>query len=166
MEYRLGNKNDLNDIVELIRGAVSLMESQGIYQWDEIYPAPYDFEEDINNQTLYVACDEGKIAAIYVISRECDEAYNNCQWTGNDEDAYILHRFCVCADYQNRGIGRMVLCHVEDQIKSMGYKTIRLDVFTKNPYALRLYERNGYEQRGYADWRKGRFYLMEKAIDK
>ena len=27
-----------------------------------------------------------------------------------------------------------------------------------------LYEKNGYIKRGYADWRKGRFWLMEKKL--
>jgi len=57
-----------------------------------------------------------------------------------------------------------VLLHIEEQIKNMGYLSIRLDVFSENPYALKLYEKNGYEKRGHADWRKGRFFLMEKTL--
>ena len=46
----------------------------------------------------------------------------------------------------------------------MGYESVRLDVFTKNPFAQKLYRNNGYKVRGYADWRKGRFDLMEKEL--
>jgi len=53
---------------------------------------------------------------------------------------------------------------IESQIKNRGYDSIRLDVFTKNPYAQRLYRNNGYEVRGFAEWRKGRFDLMEKHL--
>ena len=49
-------------------------------------------------------------------------------------------------------------------LKDMGYNAVRLDTFTENPFAQRLYRHNGYESRGYADWRKGRFDLMEKAL--
>ena len=46
----------------------------------------------------------------------------------------------------------------------MGYNSVRLDTFTQNPFAQKLYRHNGYESRGYADWRKGRFDLMEKKL--
>ena len=52
--YRLGTKHDLDAICLLIQRAINEMESHGIYQWDEIYPAREDFEEDIEKQTLYL----------------------------------------------------------------------------------------------------------------
>ena len=61
-------------------------------------------------------------------------------------------------------VGKAVLQHVEEQVKNMGYNSIRLDTFTKNPFAQRLYLHSGYESRGYAGWRKGRFDLMEKKL--
>jgi len=73
-------------------------------------------------------------------------------------------RLCVSADSQNKGIGSKLLAHIEEQVKNMGYSSVRLDVFSENPYALKLYEKNGYEKRGHADWRKGRFFLMEKTL--
>ena len=46
----------------------------------------------------------------------------------------------------------------------MGYQSIRLDVFSENPFAQKLYRKNGYVTRGSAEWRKGRFDLMEKIL--
>ena len=34
----------------------------------------------------------------------------------------------------------------------------------ENSFAQKMYRHNGYEAREYADWRKGRFDLMEKAL--
>ena len=48
--------------------------------------------------------------------------------------------------------------------KDMGYDAIRLDVFSLNPYARRLYEKNGFIKRGHAHWHMGEFYLMEKIL--
>ena len=165
MEYRLAEKSDIDDVVKLVKAAIVQMEADGIYQWDDIYPAKEDFINDIEKKSLYLAIDSKKLAAIYVISAESDEAYKNAVWENNDESAYILHRFCVSPDYQNKGIGKEVLAHIETQIYEMGYKSIRLDVFTENPYAQKLYRKSGYIVRGYADWRKGRFELMEKKIE-
>jgi len=164
MQYRLGTKEDLNEICFLIGKAIELMKKQGIDQWDDLYPTRKDFSDDIDKNTLYVAVENDKIIAIYVINQECDKEYHEWKWKNPDESACIIHRLCVSPDYQNKGIGTKVLSHIEDQIRSMGYLSIRLDVFSENPYALKLYEKNGYEKRGYADWRKGRFFLMEKTL--
>ena len=164
MEFRLGTTQDLGLVCLLIKDAIAEMEKNGIYQWDEVYPARSDFEEDIKNNNLYVVFDEDMLIAFYVISGEYDEQYNNAEWKCEADSAYILHRFCVSPKVQNRGIGKKILWHIEHQIKDMGYKSVRLDTFTENPFAQKLYRHNGYESRGYADWRKGRFDLMEKKL--
>ena len=164
MEYRLGRLEDIDKITNLISDAIKEMELNGIHQWDEIYPTKEDFLDDISKSNLYVVMDEEKLAAIYVISSESDDAYTKVNWQYPNETAYILHRFCVSPHYQNKGLGKQLLMHIETQIREMGYQSIRLDVFTENPYAQKLYRHNGYEARGYVDWRKGRFELMEKYI--
>lgn len=163
MNYRLGTMQDVDDICQLVSDAIAEMERHEIYQWDEIYPARIDFEEDIKSGNLYVVHEGDDLAAFYVISDESDEQYGNANWQFGDS-YYVLHRFCVSPNMQNKGVGKKVLLHIEDQIKDMGYNAVRLDTFTENPFAQRLYRHNGYESRGYADWRKGRFDLMEKAL--
>ena len=162
MHYRLATIDDLPDICNMIEAAKHLMSEQGIEQWDDIYPAYEDFEEDIKKKTLYVAMHDDLLAAIYVISEECDDEYLKCNW--ENKKPCIIHRFCVSPAMQHNGIGAKVLGHIETQLIEDGYDSVRLDVFTQNPYALRLYEKNGYVKRGHADWRKGRFLLMEKRI--
>ncbi|WP_026529020.1 GNAT family N-acetyltransferase [Butyrivibrio sp. VCD2006] len=164
MNYRLGTHKDLDGICTLIKDAIVEMEKHDIYQWDEIYPTREDFKEDIDNNNLFTVYDEDKLVAFYVISGECDDQYKNAKWEFADDSAYILHRFCVSPKVQNKGVGKAVLLHIEDQVKDMGYESMRLDTFTQNPFAQRLYRHNGYEARGYADWRKGRFDLMEKKL--
>lgn len=164
MEYRLGTTYDIDDVFSLLSDAIAEMEKHGIYQWDEIYPARSDLKKDIQDKNLYVVFDEDMLIAFYVISGECDEQYGNAEWKYDDSSAYILHRFCVSPKVQKQGVGKAVLQYVENQIKEMGYESVRLDAFTKNPFAQKLYRHNGYETRGYADWRKGRFDLMEKHL--
>ncbi len=66
--------------------------------------------------------------------------------------------------FPKKGIGKQVLKHIEEQAAELSYTSVRLDVYTQNPYALKLYLHSGYEERGFADWRKGRFMLMEKTL--
>ena len=116
----------------------------------------------MEQNTLYVVLEEDTLAAVYAISEECEDAYLTCDW--ENEKPCVIHRLCVSPDYQNRGIGRLVLDRIEKQLFEKGYDSVRLDVFSENPYALRLYEKNGYCRRGHADRRKGRFFLMEKKL--
>lgn len=164
MRCRLGTKDDIDAIVHLVSDAIKEMELHGIYQWDEIYPTAGDFAEDIKKNNLYVAEEKKELIAVYVISGESDDAYKSAEWKCPDETAYILHRFCVSPKFQGKGIGKQLLLEIESQIRDMGYDSVRLDVFTKNPYAQRLYRHNGYEARGIAAWRKGYFDLMEKRL--
>ena len=106
---------------------------------------------------MYVAEENEKIIALYVISDEADEAYHYAEWKYPNETSLVLHRFCLSPGFQNRGIGKKVLMKIESQIKNKGYDSIRLDVFTKNPYAQRLYRNHGYEVCGFAEWRKRTF---------
>ena len=117
MNFRLGITQDLDSVCMLIKDAIVEMEKNGIYQWDEIYPARSDFEEDIKNNNLYVVFDEDILIAFYVISGECDEQYNNAEWEYESDSAYVLHRFCVSPKVQNRGIGKKVLLHMNNKLK-------------------------------------------------
>lgn len=53
---------------------------------------------------------------------------------------------------------------IEDILQKEGIRSIRLDVFSQNPYALKMYEALGYQKVGGASWRKGLFYLLEKKL--
>ncbi|MDE5781539.1 MAG: GNAT family N-acetyltransferase, partial [Lachnospiraceae bacterium] len=77
---------------------------------------------------------------------------------------YIIHRLCVNPLYQNKGIGRKTMQYIEKILRDRDVQAIRLDVFSKNSYAIKLYEHMGYSKVGLANWRKGEFYLMEKYI--
>lgn len=100
-----------------------------------------------------------------MINQECDEQYLNGRWKYPNSRYYVVHRLCVNPIFQNRGIGMKTMIHIENELKKIGIDTIRLDAFTLNPYALKMYKRLGYSKVGIANWRKGKFYLMEKRIN-
>lgn len=162
IQYRIAVLEDLNEICSLFDSAIDTMIQNNIFQWDEMYPTEKDFQTDIDRKQLYVGMAEGRIAVVYVVNQECDEQYVNGDWKYAGEPYYIIHRMCVHPDFQNQGIARLTLLHIEEQLISWGIHVIRLDAFSENPYALKLYGNLGYAKVGCADWRKGRFYLMEK----
>lgn len=164
LHYRKATLDDLNEICLLVAQAIAQMERQGIHQWDELYPTREDFAGDIRSGALYTACKDGEIVGIYTINQVSDEAYSRCSWDGAEETACIVHRLCVSPGHQGKGMGKLILSQIESQARTMGFASIRLDVFTQNPCSQRLYSHSGYAPRGYASWRKGRFLLMEKAL--
>lgn len=164
MFYRLAEESDIDNIGKLIKAAICSMEEQRIFQWDDIYPAKEDFLVDIQKQQLYVGVLDDDIAVVYAVNEEYDKAYENGRWKYPDCTYRIIHRLCVNPIYQNQGIAKDTLSYIEKELHKCNVEAIRLDVFSKNPFALALYRNAGYEEVGFADWRKGRFYLMEKLL--
>lgn len=162
--FRKAEIADLEEVYGLVKDAAAHMEKQNIMQWDELYPTRDDLLTDIEEDQLTVGMIERNIVVIYVLNQESEAEYANGNWQQPDEPYFVIHRLCVSPAFQNKGIARQTLLQIERTLKASGIHAIRLDVFTQNPFALRLYERLGYEKTGYADWRKGRFLLMEKYI--
>ena len=164
MIYRLAEESDVEEICDLVKNAIVNMERNNIFQWDNIYPTKEDFLSDIKKRQLFVGLLNEEISVLYVINKECDRAYESGKWKYPDCEYRIIHRLCVNPKYQNRGIAKDTLLYIEQVLKKQGVRAVRLDVFSKNPYALSLYLNNGYAKTGSVEWRKGRFFLMEKYL--
>lgn len=161
---RLADKRDLENVLFIFKSAIELMKIQNIPQWDEIYPNETVLSEDILKKQLYIMNIDEKTASIFVLNKECDNEYKNGNWEFPNAEYTVVHRLCVNPKLQNQGIGKLTMRFAEKIAKDMGAETIRLDCFTKNPFAFSMYRKLGYKVTGYADWRKGRFYLMEKLL--
>lgn len=165
IEYKIACLDDLKEICMLVNNAINTMIMQNILQWDNLYPNEEVLREDIIKQQLYVGIVDNHIAVIYVLNQDCDEAYKNGKWKYEYKPYYVVHRLCVNPLFQNKGIAQLTMQHIEKELLLLGITSIRLDAFTKNPYALKLYDKLGYSKVGYANWRKGKFYLMEKYLE-
>lgn len=164
LQIKKAVNTDIEEICTLIKNAIVTMESNGIHQWDEVYPAKEDFLADFNDGNLYVGIVEDKIAVVFVLNKCQDEAYFSADWTYTGDKFCIIHRLCVNPEFQNQGIAGQTLKYIEEKLIREGIKAIRLDVFTQNPFALRLYEKAGFSKTGTANWRMGKFILMEKIL--
>lgn len=164
MQFRKAVPSDLENIVAVFRSAVKTMEDSHIFQWDQLYPNREDFQEDIAGNHMYVGEEDGELCAVFVLNREVDEQYVKGSWEYVGEDYVVLHRLCVNPVFQNRGIGTATVKYLEKLAEREGCKAVRLDVFSGNPYALKMYHALGYHIVGEVRFRKGRFYLMEKLL--
>ena len=54
MNIRKASSADVNAVFNFVQAAISKMISQGIFQWDELYPTKEDFITDAQNNQLYI----------------------------------------------------------------------------------------------------------------
>ena len=166
IKFRLGKNEDLDIIVKVFEKVIYELGKEGIYQWDSLYPNEEVLKSDLEKKQLYVGIYDGKIVSIYVLNQECDEQYKNGHWQYENASFYVVHRLCVNYDFQHKGIGKKTMIHIENELRNKNIETIRLDTFSENIYAMKMYEKLGYVNVGETNWRKGKFYLLEKKIKK
>ena len=164
MEFLVARKTDLNELLSLFRAATRQMDKQGIFQWDELYPDEGILSEDVARGNMTIGMIEGRIAVAFMLDYCEDSDYESAHWRCRETQIVVLHRLCVHPDFQGQGIAQQAMNYLENEVRSHGRKTIRLDAFSQNPAALHLYESRGYQKAGSIQYRKGLFYLYEKDL--
>lgn len=164
MELELAKEQDAQRIFEIYKAATWHMDEMGILQWSERYPTLEDITDDIANRWMYVGMIDGSIAVAATLNDASDEEYRNGAWQDASGQYAVIHRLCVNPCFQHQGIARKAMMFLEEQAKANGKQSIRLDVFTQNPYAQRLYLSLGYQPSGKVKWFMGEFLLMEKML--
>lgn len=161
---RLAREEDLPRVLGLFSGAVRLMRARGIEQWDEIYPDGATLAADIRNGEMFLLTEGEEPVSAVVLNGEQMEEYRGVPWEFEGGDIAVIHRLCVGAEQQGRGLGKAALRFAEDLLREQGYRIVRLDAFSKNPAALKLYESSGYRRAGEVAFRTGLFYCYEKKL--
>jgi ribosomal protein S18 acetylase RimI-like enzyme len=101
----------------------------------------------------------GYISLNEIFSKE----YNSVNWNYIDNGKpLIIHRLAVKSSFQGQGIAKKIIQFAENHAKNNGYRTIRLDAFSKNRQALGLYEKLEYKYAGDVLFRKGVFVCFDK----
>lgn len=140
--------SDIDSILLLTKACAKDMINKGIYQWNEHYPSAEAFQNDINQNELYVLTNENQILGSIVISNSMDDEYNAIKWlTPSDKNIYI-HRLAVHPDYQGRGFAQQLMDFAEKHALEHGYSSIRLDTFSQNTRNQKFYELRGYIRLG------------------
>lgn len=166
MAIRKGTNEDINVIMGIIKYAIIDMESQGILQWDNIYPNEDVISKDISEENLYVYIDENIIKGFIVLNEFEDKEYETIKWKHDTHRNLVIHRLCINPKYKGKGIATALIKYTEVFSKDNKYEAIRLDSFINNSASGKLYAKNGYEQRGIVNFRKGEFWCWEKNLKK
>ena len=164
MDFSHAISEDLPELIALYRAAIARMDEQNIPQWDEIYPSVEVLQADVSSGQMQVGRLNGKIAVAFLLEECSKEDYEDANWRYQDPRFIVLHRLCVHPAFQGQGVARQTMDFLEQAVLNRGLHAIRLDAFSLNPSALKLYESRGYEKAGEIQFRKGLFYLYEKRL--
>lgn len=164
MSIRGAIASDLGPLEALTTACVAQMRAQGIEQWDEVYPDGPVIAQDIAAGTLHVLEGPEGIIGCVTVDQRPDPLWQGLRWSADGVPFAAVHRLMVRPSLQGRGFAKQLMLHAEMNAREQGCRSIRLDTFTKNPSALALYHRLGYQLTGIALMRKGEFVGFEKLL--
>ncbi|MGM0845368.1 MAG: GNAT family N-acetyltransferase [Bacillota bacterium] len=164
---RKGNREDVKDIMKMVKKTVDIMKSEDIDQWTDEYPLEGDFTKDAENESLYVAVDgENRVSGSITIDRMEPEEYSTSDWR-REVPACLFHRLVVDPDVRGKGIASLLLKHVEKVAKSNQINYIRTDTYSLNEKAQSLFKKHGYKQTGEIQFmgKDNPFYTFDKILN-
>jgi len=145
---RKGNLKDIDAIMLLTKACAKAMIAKGIYQWNEHYPNPFAFENDVKRNELYVLEVDGQVKGTIVISTFMDEEYMPIDWLTQNHNNIYIHRLAIHPELQGQGYAQQLMNFAEQFAIDNSYSSIRLDTFSQNKRNQKFYELRGYKRLG------------------
>jgi GNAT superfamily N-acetyltransferase len=162
---RVAVARDVDALTRLLSECIDDMRAHGIDQWDDVYPSRATIAADVESDTAFVATHlNTDLAGFLVLNEDQNPEYAEVAWSINGLPTAVVHRLMVHPEHQRKGLARFLMRFAEERARMLGYGAIRLDAFSANPRALRLYESLGYRDAGGVTFRKGPFRCFEKAL--
>lgn len=145
---RIGTNKDLQEVFDIFSRCKTDLDKKGIYQWDENYPNVEYFADKILKEELYILESAEKVLGAFVMDESQPEEWERINWQKKEEKFLVLHSVFLEPEHQGSGYGKTILSFAEDFANRAGYRTIRLDAFSKNMNSVMFYDKNGYIKRG------------------
>ncbi|WP_188207812.1 GNAT family N-acetyltransferase [Alkalibacillus aidingensis] len=162
---RKATYTDLNQIEALVNQAKDIMANAGMTQWGESYPTKRHYEEDLNQDELYVYEYEGEVVGVACISDHGHHEYDEINWS-EEADYLCIKRLAVDPNVRMQGIGLAFYQFAEELAAERGVSYIRTDTNGENTAALRLFEKGEYtlvDKQRHGDFKQP-FYYYEKKV--
>ena len=169
MDFKPLTKNELQKIMAIARSCGKHLESQGIYQWHEHYPAESDFQNDLDLNRLWGCWEKDQLLGFVVYTQQMSPAYKEVPWECEQSPNAYVHRLAVDPAFQRRGIASAMMSFCEDKAMENSCKSIRLDAYSRNPINLNFYEQRNYSRCGevfYLHKHPHPFICFEKTFEK
>ena len=161
MEFRRANREEAVEILQLYR---SLIGTEYCV-WTENYPTEREVEFDLSRDALFVLREKPSRHLMGAISIDDDPEVKALPcWSEELVPVAELSRLGVAAEYQNRGIARILLQEAMAELKSQGYKAVHILVAKDNVKALRSYEKLHFITAGECELFGHSYWCYEKEL--
>ncbi len=147
IQLRIAVLADVSAINAVVCAARQKMYDIGNRQWNDNYPGPANFEQDINNGYAWVAelqsdGDKNCNSKIVGYAAFTTEQTNDYKLGGCNVDipSIVPHRIAVDPNCQGKGIAMKLLLHGEVLARQRGFQYIRIDTHKNNAAMLHLIE--------------------------
>ena len=166
MQIQLSSIKSAEQILKIFKDCKKSMELENIHQWTDSYPNFSLITKDIHNKELYELDSGGEIAGVICLNNCQASVYENIDWLDKNGNPLIIHRLAIHPQFQNKGLAKKLMTFAEEYAFDTGFSSIRLDAFSGNEKALRLYEQRNYKKRGQVNFleRDLPFFCYEKNI--
>ena len=141
---RKAAKEDLAEIMKIIKATVEEMKTYGNTQWDESYPQEKDFNRDINSGDLYVDERDGEVAGFICVNQVEPVEYEELDWSSK-EKAMVVHRMAVNPKFRRKGIASGMMKFADELANSRGIRYMKTDTYSVNPKMNALFVKCGYK---------------------
>ena len=148
MEFRKAKREEAEEILQLYQ---SLIGTEYCV-WTENYPTEREVEFDLSRDALFCLREKPSGRLMGTISID------------DDPEVEALSRLGVAAEYQNRGIARILLREAMAELKSQGYKAAHILVAKDNVKALRSYEKLHFTTAGECELFGHSYWCYEKEL--
>ena len=138
--------SEIPEILSMTSACRVHMESKNIFQWTTEYPSEEKFLSDMERQELYVLKKKEHIIGCIVISTLMDEEYKEVAWLSPNSKNLYVHRLAVHPEHQGKGYAQQLMDFAGNYARENGFKSIRLDTFSRNKRNQRFYEARGYKK--------------------
>ena len=173
MRIRAAKTDDLGEVMAFYETMCRELASKDFLKKDYKggFPSVEMAAEAIKNSGLFIAEENGEIAAACIMNDECDPAYDSVPWRveTDKEQAAILHALRVAPKYGGRGYAGKLVEHAAETARAKGRKAIRLDCLIENTIAHKLYLSHAFQIVGetemyYEDIGERRKFLMFERV--
>lgn len=141
-EIRLGDKNDLRTIVDLLNKVTLNLHQKNIKQW----AYPWNFDEiniDIKNRNIYVITMNKRIVGTFSLKYKDINTVLHI----NDQNNLYLYRIAILPEYQGKNIGLKVINYAFETSRNLR-KILYLDCWAGNVKLKNFYSKAGFDFHG------------------
>ena len=165
MDIRNGTAEDIGSIMSIVCQVVTEMAAYGNYQWTSQYPTADRFQQDIQNQSLFVAANNWTVLGFIVVDEFEPPEYDSVQWR-RDGPAKVIHRFAIETGARGNGIAASLEAHACKLARKSGAHYLRTDTNSSNQGMQAFLKSRNYRYTGDVFFTKctNAFYCYDKVL--